>query len=156
MSRVGEQRRIALGLCANCGKGPLATTRRCQACRDNRRIYDNTRNRTRIKGEDKKAQDRLAQKRRYDRHRAAGICVRCARERALPERTVCPDCRVLQVEIQKARRMGKPYCKLPARPMLKVLPKPGHTLDRFALHTSRLGWCIPRGSLALQMVRNGK
>lgn len=156
MSRVGEQRRIARGLCVKCGQGPLATTRYCLPCRDARRVYDNRRNRNRVKGEQAKANDRIAQKRRYDRYRAAGTCVRCARERAMPDRTVCPDCRVVQIEIQKARRMGKPYARHPERPMLTELPKPGPPMDRFALTTSRCGWCPPKGSIALGMVMNGK
>lgn len=157
MSRAGEKRRIALGLCANCGHGPRVTQRFCMSCRDKRRIYDNDRNRNRVKSERTKEGERLAQKRRYDRHRAAGTCTRCAKRAALPERRLCADCQDLNRELQKARqKSAKTDLVIAPRPMLTQLPKPSRPLGLPPPQVSRLGWCPPKGSIALGMIWNGK
>ena len=97
--RRNETRRAA-GLCLKCGKVPPAPERTlCDPCAEKRRAADRARS-ARLRAEGKPRRD-PAQAKRYERERssrqhaerrAAGICTKCDRAPARPERTCCEPC----------------------------------------------------------------
>lgn len=91
------------------------------------------------------------QKQRYDRRRAAGICTRCECA-AVPGRVLCVDCLEIQTQTSRERRRGQ--APLP----LTELPKPSKPLNGGGIKRDYLvqGWCPPKGSIALQMIWNGR
>jgi len=84
-----QQRRIAEGLCGQCGKNPLATTVRCRECAD----AHNARN-----------------ARRWTRLRNNGLCKVCGRRPSRPNKTLCERCAGMAAGYKqdaKARAHGK-------------------------------------------------
>ena len=92
--------RIEAGLCARCGKTePLPERRLCAPCNDRRNAASRARD-ARLRAEGKPRRD-PAQAKLYERVRsrqvhaerkAAGICTKCGRAQARPERTTCEPC----------------------------------------------------------------
>ena len=92
--------RIEAGLCARCGKTePLPERRLCAPCNDTRNAASRARD-ARLRAEGKPRRD-PAQAKRYERERsrqvhaerkAAGICTKCGKAPARPERTTCEPC----------------------------------------------------------------
>ena len=97
--RRNEARRAA-GLCLKCGKTEPAPERTlCEPCLEKRRAADRARS-ARLRAEGKPRRDPV-QAKRYERERsrrqhaerkAAGICTKCGRAPARPERTLCEPC----------------------------------------------------------------
>ena len=119
--RRNEARRSA-GLCLNCGKVPPAPERTlCQPCAETRRAADRARS-ARLRAEGKPRRDSDNAK-RYERERsrrlhadrkAAGICTKCGRAPAPPERTTCEPCAEQhrardRARHAKAKAEGVPY-----------------------------------------------
>ena len=104
--RRNEARRAA-GLCLKCGKTePAPECMLCEPCAEKRRAADRARS-ARLRAEGKPRRDPERAK-RYERERgrrqhavrkAAGICTKCGRAPARPERTCCEPC----VEQHRAR-----------------------------------------------------
>ena len=96
--RTDERR--AAGLCLKCGAVPPAPERTlCEPCLEKRRVADRART-ARLRAEGKPRRDRQRTK-QYERERsrrqhaerkAAGICTKCGRAPARPERTLCEPC----------------------------------------------------------------
>ena len=96
--RTKERR--AAGLCVKCGKTEPAPERTlCAPCLEKRRAADLARS-ARLRAEGKPRRDPERAK-RYERERsqrqhaerkAAGICTKCGRAQARPERTTCEPC----------------------------------------------------------------
>ena len=92
--------RIAAGLCTRCGKTePLPERRLCAPCNEKRNAASRARD-ARLRAEGKPRRDRQ-QAKQYERERsrlqhaerkAAGICTKCGRAPARPERTTCEPC----------------------------------------------------------------
>ena len=92
--------RIEAGLCTRCGRTePLPERRLCAACNDKRNAASRARD-ARLRTEGKPRRD-PAQAKQYERERsrtvyaeraAAGLCTKCGREQARPERTTCEPC----------------------------------------------------------------
>ena len=92
--------RVAAGLCARCGKTePLPERRLCAPCNERRNAASRARD-ARLRAEGKPRRD-PAQAKQYERERsrrlhaerrAAGICTKCGRAQARPERTTCEPC----------------------------------------------------------------
>ena len=92
--------RIEAGLCTRCGgTEPLPERRLCAPCNDKRNAASRARD-ARLRAEGKPRRD-PAQAKRYERERsrqvhaerkAAGICTKCGRAQARPERTTCEPC----------------------------------------------------------------
>ena len=117
--RVAE--RIAQGMCPKCGKRPPAPDRRqCEPCAEKAREADRARaERLRAEGkpvrdpEARRQADRERDRRQHAERKAAGLCVKCGRAPALPERTQCGPCaeRRLATDRERharARAEGKP------------------------------------------------
>ncbi len=92
--------RRAAGLCLKCGKTEPAPERTlCEPCAEKRRAADRARS-ARLRAE-RKPKRKPAQAKQYERERsrrlhferkAAGICTRCGKAPARPERTTCEPC----------------------------------------------------------------
>ena len=92
--------RIAAGLCTRCGKTePLPERRLCAPCNEKRNAASRARD-ARLRAEGKPRRDRQ-QAKQYERERrrrehaerkAAGICTKCGKAPARPERTTCEPC----------------------------------------------------------------
>ena len=107
--RVAERRER--GLCIRCGKRPPAPEHNiCASCGEQARAADRARA-ARLRAEGKPVRDPEA-RRRADRERgrrqhaerkAAGLCVKCGRVSALPERTQCEPCAERRLAADRAR-----------------------------------------------------
>ena len=96
--RSAERR--AAGLCLKCGKVPPAPDRTlCEPCLMKRRAADRART-ARLRAEGKPSRD-MERAREYERERSrrqhaerreAGICTKCGRSPARPERSLCEPC----------------------------------------------------------------
>ena len=92
--------RRAAGLCHRCGKTEPAPERTlCEPCAEKRRAADrarSARHRTERKPrrdpERAKRYERERSRRQHAERRAAGICTKCGRAPARPERTLCEPC----------------------------------------------------------------
>ena len=118
--RTAERR--AAGLCVKCGKaGPAPKRSLCEPCLEKRRAADLARS-ARLRAEGKPRRDpertreyeRERSRRQHAERRAAGICTKCGRAPARPERTLCDPCaerhRVRDRDRHaKARAQGIPY-----------------------------------------------
>lgn len=92
--------RKAAGLCVKCGKTePTSGRSICAACGERARAADRARS-ARLRAEGKPVRD-LVRAKEYERERgrrlhaerkAAGICAKCARVPARPDRTTCEPC----------------------------------------------------------------
>ena len=107
--RTAERR--AAGLCPRCGsRRPAAGRSLCEPCVEKRRLAERARNaRLRAAGIPRRdrAKARAAERRRYRRQaaerKAGGICTRCGREPAVPDRSVCEGCLIKRREADRAR-----------------------------------------------------
>ena len=107
--RIAE--RVARGMCSKCGKHPPAPERSiCASCGEKAGSAERART-ARLRAEDKPVRDPEA-RRRADRERgrrqhaerrAAGLCVKCGRAPALPERTQCGPCAERRLAADRAR-----------------------------------------------------
>ena len=117
--RVAE--RIAQGMCPKCGQRPPAPDRRrCEPCAEKARIAGRARaDRLRAEGkpvrdpETRRQADRERDRRQHAERKAAGLCVKCGRAPALPERTQCGPCVERRLAADRARHArarvaGKP------------------------------------------------
>ena len=118
-NRVAERR--AAGLCPRCGQTEPAPGRAvCEPCAEKRRLAEQARNaRLRAAGIPRRdrAKARAAERRRYRRQtaerRARGVCNRCGRNRAVPDRSVCEACLIKRREADRKRyAAGKAAGKL--------------------------------------------
>ena len=118
--RTAERR--AAGLCPRCGaRRPAAGSSLCDPCAEKRRLAERARNaRLRAAGIPRRdrAKARAAERRRYRRQkaerRARGVCTRCGRNPAAPDRSICEACLVKRREAdrkryRKAKAAGLPY-----------------------------------------------
>ena len=118
--RTAERR--AAGLCPRCGaRRPAAGRSLCEPCAEKRRLAERARNaRLRAAGIPRRdpAKARAAERRRYRRRtaerKARGVCTRCGREPAAPDRSVCEACLTKRREAdrkryRKAKAAGLPY-----------------------------------------------
>ena len=118
--RSAERR--AAGLCLKCGKAEPAPERTlCEPCLEKRRAADRART-ARLQAEGKPRRD-VEKAREYERERsrhqhaerrAAGICTKCGKAPASPERTLCQPCAEVRrahdrVRHAKAKAQGTPY-----------------------------------------------
>ena len=97
--RRSEARRAA-GLCLKCGKVPPTPDRTlCEPCLEKRRAADRARS-AKLRAEGKPRRDperarlyeRERSRREHAERKAAGICTKCGRAPARPERTTCEPC----------------------------------------------------------------
>ena len=118
-NRVAERR--AAGLCPRCGQTEPAPGRAvCEPCAEKRRLAERARNaRLRAAGIPRRdpAKARAAERRRYRRQtaerRARGVCTRCGRNPAVPDRSVCEACLTKRREADRKRyAAGKAAGKL--------------------------------------------
>ena len=124
--RRNEGRRAA-GLCLKCGKTEPAPERTlCEPCREKRRAADRART-ARLRAEGKPRRDPERAK-RYERERsrrqhaerkAAGICTKCGRAPARPERTTCEPC----AEKHRARDRAR-HARAKAEGIADPVPEP--------------------------------
>ncbi|MDE0255775.1 MAG: hypothetical protein OYG32_13360, partial [Rhodospirillaceae bacterium] len=92
--------RLAAGLCTRCGKTePLPERRLCAPCNEKRNAASRRRDaRLRAAGkprrnpDDAKAYERARRRREHAARKAEGICTRCGKAPARPERTTCEPC----------------------------------------------------------------
>ena len=118
--RTAERR--AAGLCPRCGaRRPAAGRSLCDPCAGKRRLAERARiARLRAAGipRQDRAKARAAERRRYRRQtaerRALGVCTRCGRDQAFPDRSVCEACLTKRREADrkrywKAKAAGLPY-----------------------------------------------
>ena len=118
--RTAERR--AAGLCLKCGKTePVPERTLCESCLDKRRAADRART-ARLRAEGKPSRD-MERTREYERERsrrqhaerkAAGICTKCGRAPARPERTTCEPCAERhrlrdRARHERAKAQGIPY-----------------------------------------------
>ena len=117
--RVGERRER--GLCVKCGKCPPAPDRSiCVSCNEKARAAERARA-ERLRAEGKPVRDpdatrradRERDRRQHAERKAAGLCVKCGRAPALPERTQCEPCAEKRLAADRARHAraraeGKP------------------------------------------------
>ena len=118
--RTAERR--AAGLCLKCGRTAPAPERTlCEPCLEKRRAADRALT-ARLRAEGKPRRDpertreyeRERSRRQHAERRAAGICTKCGRAPARPERTLCESCaerhRVRDRDRSaKAKAQGIPY-----------------------------------------------
>ena len=117
--RVAE--RIAQGMCPKCGRRPPAPDRRqCEPCAEKARAAERARAaRLRAEGkplrdpEARRRADRERDRRQHAERKAAGLCIKCGRAPALPERTQCGPCAERRLAADRARHAraraeGKP------------------------------------------------
>ena len=118
--RVAERR--AAGLCSRCGQTePTPGRSLCEPCAEKRRLVERARNaRLRAAGVPRRngAKARAAERRRYRRQaaerKAQGICTRCGRDPAAPDRSLCEVCltkrrKAERARYRKAKAAGLPY-----------------------------------------------
>ncbi len=107
--RVAERRER--GLCIKCGQRPPAPERSiCAPCGEKARASERARA-ARLRAEGKPVRDpearrwadRERDRRQHAERRAAGICVKCGRVPALPERTQCGPCAERRLAADRAR-----------------------------------------------------
>ena len=107
--RVAERRER--GLCIKCGKRPPAPDRSiCASCGEKARAAERARA-ERLRAEGKPVRDREASRqadrerdrRQHAERKAAGLCVKCGRAPALPERTQCGPCAERRLAADRAR-----------------------------------------------------
>ena len=107
--RVADRRER--GLCIKCGKCPPAPEHNiCASCGEQARAADRARAaRLRAEGkpvrdpEARRRADRERGRRQHAERRAAGLCVKCGRVPALPERTQCEPCAERRLAADRAR-----------------------------------------------------
>ena len=116
-----EERRAA-GLCLKCGKVPPVPERTlCEPCLEKRRAADRART-ARLRAEGKPRRDpgrtreyeRERSRRQHAERRAAGLCTKCGKAKASPERTLCEPCAETRraqdrARHAKAKAEGIPY-----------------------------------------------
>ena len=103
--------RIAQGMCPKCGKRPPAHERsQCEPCTEKARTADRARTaRRRAEGkpaydpEARRRAERERDRRQHAERKAAGLCVKCGRAPALPERTQCAPCAERRLAADRAR-----------------------------------------------------
>ena len=117
--RVADRR--AAGLCPRCGaRRPAGGLSVCDPCAEKRRLAERARNaRLRAAGIPRRdrAKARAAERRRYRRQTAErktrGVCIRCGRNRAVQDRSVCEACLTKRREAERKRyAAGKAAGKL--------------------------------------------
>ena len=110
--------RIEAGLCVKCGRTePMPERRLCAPCNEKRNAASRARD-ARLRAENKPRRDperaklyeRERDRRLHAERKAAGICTRCGRAPAPPERTTCKPC----AERHRARDRAR-YAKAKAR-----------------------------------------
>ena len=107
--RVAERRER--GLCVKCGKRLPAPERSiCVSCGEKARAAERARaERLRAEGkpvrdpEARRRADRERGRRQHAERRAAGLCVKCGRAPALPERSQCEPCAARRLAADRAR-----------------------------------------------------
>ena len=107
--RTAERR--AAGLCPRCGaRQPAAGRSLCDPCAEKRRLAERTRNarlRAAAVPRRDRAKARAADRRRYRRQtaerKAQGVCTRCGRNPAAPDRSICEACLTKRREADRAR-----------------------------------------------------
>ena len=118
--RSAERR--AAGLCLKCGKTEPAPERTlCEPCLEKRRAADRART-ARLRAEGKPRRDmekareheRERSRRQHAERRAAGICTKCGKAQASPDRTLCQPCAEVRrahdrARHAKAKAQGIPY-----------------------------------------------
>ena len=114
--------RIEAGLCVKCGgTEPMPERRLCAPCNEKRNAASRARD-ARLRAENKPRRDperaklygRERDRRLHAERKAAGICTRCGRTPARPERTTCEPCAELHRARDRARHAraktrGIPY-----------------------------------------------
>ena len=114
--------RIAAGLCPRCGRTePLPERRLCAPCNEKRNAASRARDaRLRAAGKPRrdpdnaKAYERDRSRREHAERKAAGICARCGKAPARPDRTTCEPCAEQhrardRARHAKAKAEGIPY-----------------------------------------------
>ncbi len=115
--------RVARGLCPKCGKAPPAPNRAlCPSCSEKRNLAARARD-ARLRAEGTPRRD-PAKAREYERERdrrlyvertAAGVCTKCGKAPARPDRTTCEPCAEKhrahdRKRLARAKAEGLPYC----------------------------------------------
>ncbi|MDE0383227.1 MAG: hypothetical protein OXI22_05030 [Defluviicoccus sp.] len=107
--RSAERR--AAGLCLKCGKAEPAPERTlCEPCLEKRRAADRART-ARLRAEGKPRRDpertreyeRERSRQQHAERRAAGICTKCGKAQASPDRTLCEPCAEVRRAHDRAR-----------------------------------------------------